>query len=328
MTELRKKGSIGLQTPESLVESVRTLAQEGQFARARSVREELMQRFPMELGSIVRSAEIIEEQMSRKLDQDHLTIWATLYNQLTLEEKNCLFHSMRKITVPKGKFLIRQEKPETRLLFIDSGRVTFFHTRGSQRILLGQLSRGDILGDETFFSLSTPTFSVGSQSDVQLYVLNKSDTEGWEDQHPGLYAKIAEYCQKNSRALELLKKNSFEKRSHERQNVEGRVKITLITDELQKGDGYGVGSLVDISLGGVSFDIHSSQPDHARMLLGCELDLAFQGSTGTRAGILHLPGLVVRVSDLHYNDFMLHVRFKSMLSEQDFDKLLIFIEKK
>lgn len=319
-------GIVGLQTPESLLENIRTLAKAGRFAEARQMRAELLQGFPMELSSIVRSAEIIEEQMSLKVDREHLAIWAELYDRLSQEEQNCLFYSLKKVTVPQGKLILSQGKPGSRLLFIDSGRVTIFHTKGAERVLLGQLSRGDILGDETFFSLSTPTFSAGSQTPVQLYFLNKKRTGDWEDTCPGLFAKLAEFCRKNSRAIELLQESSFEKRSHARSRVEGRVKIRVTSGGSLEGISYSVGSLVDISMGGVSFDIHCSQSDNARMLLDCELDLAFPGSSDNRAGVLHLPGVVVRVRDLHYNDFMVHVRFKSLLSEQDLAKLLRFID--
>lgn len=328
MSEHTKDGNAGLKTTETLLADIRKLATEGQFAKAHEVREELVQRFPMELNSIVRSAELIEEQMSLQIDRDHQAIWSKLYEQLTQEEKNCFFHSMHKVTVPKGKLLVRQAKPETRLLLIDSGRVTLFHTRGDERILLGQISRGDFLGDETFFSLSTPTFSAGTQSEVQLYYLNKRDTSRWEETHPGLYAKITQFCEKNSRAAELLKENNFEKRFYSRQQVEGKVKIRVISDQALQGSSYGVGSLVDVSKGGVSFDIHCSQPDNARMLLGCELDLAFQASSGDNAASVHLPGLVVCVNDLHYNDFMLHVSFKSGFSDQELEKLLRFLGKR
>lgn len=323
-----KTGKTGIRTAESLLEGIKRLAKAGQFAEAEGSRRELIELFPMELSAIVRSAEFIQEQMSLKIDQDHVARWAALYDQLTPEEKTHLFHCLRKVAVPKGKLIIRQAKLESRLLFIESGRVTLFHTKGEERTLLGQISRGDILGDETFFALSTPTFSAGSQSDVELCYLTKEQTRGWEESHPGLYAKLARFCQTNSRATELIKAKRFEKRSHRRRAVEGRVKIKVSSTGALRDLSYSVGSLVDISQGGASFDLRCSQPENARMLLGCELDLTLQNKNDQKAGTALLAGVVVRVGDLHYNDFILHVRFKSRLTDQDFESLYRFLTKR
>jgi len=328
MSEQGTTGNTGIRTAESLLEDIKRLAKAGQFVEAEQARRELIELFPMELNAIIRSAEFVEEQMSLKIDQDHVARWAALYDQLTQEEKNHLFHCLRKVTVPKGKLIIRQAKLESRLLFIESGRVTLFHTKGKERTLLGQISRGDILGDETFFALSTPTFSAGSQSDVEICYLTKEQTRGWEESHPGLFAKLATYCQTNSRAAELIKANRFEKRIHQRRAAEGRVRITVRSAGALRDFNFSVGSLVDLSQGGAGFDLRCSQPENARMLLGRELELTLQNKDDQKAGSAVLAGVVVRVGDLHYNDFILHVRFKSKLTDQEFESLCRFLAKR
>jgi hypothetical protein len=161
------QGNTG-RTADSLAREISQLAEAGEFQKAEQLREHLLTQHPMALGDILSTAEVIEEQKTLRIDHDHLAIWDTFSGGLTKEEQNCLFYATKSATIATGKLIIRQGKLVSRLLFIDSGRVTLFHQKGEERILIGQLSRGDIIGEETFFNLSTPTFSAGAQTELRL----------------------------------------------------------------------------------------------------------------------------------------------------------------
>lgn len=145
-------------SPEMLELEIKKLAKGGDFAGAQHLREVLLASHPLALAAIIASGEAIEAAMSLQIDKDHLAIWDKLYSTLSQEEQNCLFYATKGATVDTGKIMIRQGKPIQRLLFIDNGRVTLFHSKGDERILLGQLSRGDILGEETFSTSQSRRF--------------------------------------------------------------------------------------------------------------------------------------------------------------------------
>ncbi len=304
-------------TPEMLEVEIGVRARAGDFAAAEELRNLLLANHPMALSSIIASGEVIEEEKSRLIDRDHLAIWDKLYAVLSREEQNGLFYACKSATVGSGKVMIRQGKPVPRLLFVDSGRVTLFHTHGNDRILLGQLSRGDVLGEETFFHLSTPTFSAGAQTEVRLRYLDKSATASWEETHPGLYQKLANFCLQNCRASQLLQQKNIEKRLYPRQKTESRVTAYLLgEDGGRSGESYR-GLLVDLSQNGACFEIHCSRAETAQALLGRSLDLDFaQEKEAAGSGMIR-QGTIVKVGTLLHNDFTIHVRLHTELSRQE-----------
>lgn len=307
-------------SPEMLEVEITKLARAGDFAGADALREVLLASHPMALSSIIATGGVIEEEKSKRIDRDHLAIWARLYDGLSQEEQNCLFYATRQATVASGKVMIRQGKPVPRLLFIDSGRVTLFHTRGDDRILLGQLSRGDILGEETFFDLSSPTFSAGAQTEVQLRYLDKSATSSWEEHHPGLLQKLADYCLQNCRASMLLRQKSIEKRSYPRQRAECKVAANLHRPDGSRSDESYRGSLLDLSRNGACFEIHCSRAEQAQALLGRNLDLEIDPDGGRDGGALAVQGTIVKVGSLLHNDYTLHIQLHSLLPDREVDR--------
>lgn len=310
--------------PEELEVEIIRLAKAGDFPEAERLRGVLLENHPMALSAIIATAEVIEEEKTRRIDQDHLAIWDSLYGGLSQEEKNCLFYATKSATVAMGKVLLRQGKPVPRLLFVDSGRVTLFHTHGEERILLGQLSRGDVLGEETFFGLSTPTFSAGAQTEVHLRYLDKSATGTWEESQPGLFHKLADYCLQHCRASLLLHKKNIEKRVYPRMKADCKVAAYVSAEEGGMAGESFRGSLVDLSQNGASFEIHCSRAETAQVLLGRPLTLellpAEEGAAGGSAVVLQ--GTIVKVGALMHNDYTIHVRLHAELPRQEMEKFV------
>ena len=146
--------SAGELTADQLAKEVENLAKSGLFQQAEETRARLLELHPMAISQIVAAAEVIEEEKTTQLDHDHIALWDKLYSSLGQEEKNALFYSSKPVSIAQGKLLFVQGKKNNRLFFIDSGRVTLFHTRNKERKLMGQLSRGDIVGEEPFFGIT------------------------------------------------------------------------------------------------------------------------------------------------------------------------------
>jgi hypothetical protein len=307
---------------EVFAKEIKELAESGDFRQAEELREYLLATHPMALSAIISTAEIIEDQKTLRIDQDHLAIWDTLYSGLSKEERNCLFYATKNASIANGKVIIRQGKPVARLLFIDSGRVTLFHQKGDERFLLGQLSRGDVLGEETFFNLSAPTFSAGAQTEVRLRYLDKNATIAWEEKQPGLYQKLADYCIRNCRANALLQQKKIEKRAFPRVKADCKV-IGHVLDEHGGRAAESIrGSLIDISQLGVSFDIHCSRLETAQALLGRNLDLECEFAESASGNVQIFKGTIVKVGILMHNDYSIHVRLQTEIPSPAFKQYL------
>ena len=274
----------------------------------------------MALSVIIATGETIEEEMAGRIDKTHCAIWEKLYGDLSQEECNLLFHSTKSATVATGKIMLRQGKAIPRLLFIDSGRVTLFHTKGDERMLVGQLSRGDVLGEETFFDLSIPTFSAGAQSEVRLRFLDKSSTANWEERQPGLLRKLADFCRRESKAGELLRQKQIEKRQFARSRADGKVTAHLLTQDGARTNDIYRGTLSDISPQGVCFTIHSPRLEAVQGLLGRAVDLEFEADQGTPGTVVR--GTVVKVGILLHNDFTIHLHLHNVLAESAIERYI------
>ncbi len=305
------------QNVEEISEEIIRLARSGRFHEAEQKHAFLLDHYPFSLAVIVSTAEIIEEQKSLKIDHEHLAIWDELYSRLSIEERNRLFYSTGSITVPAGKMIIRQGISNPRLLFVERGRVTLFHTKDTRRVMLGQLSGGNIIGEESFFNHSNPTLSVGSATEVRLRYLDKSKTLEWGEKQPGLREKLADYCLQRCRSAELLQHKKIEKRAFQRIKAEGKARVYPLGEGGARTGEYIRGSLIDISRNGVSFDIHSSRAENALELLGKNIDIEMDVTGAEITGPLKSSGTIVKVGALFHNDYSIHVRLHSMFSGEE-----------
>jgi CRP-like cAMP-binding protein len=297
---------------------IQSFIKEGNILGAEEMREKLMTAYPMALSEIIQSAELIEEAKSAAIDKNHVAIWDKLYGNLSSEEKNCLFFSLKKIVVPPGKIILAHGAFNTRLFFIDSGQVTIYLPKGDKHIVLAQLGRGDILGEYTFSTISLCSATAVSHTEVHMMYLESAAADGWEQKQPGLYDKLIDFCIKFGRVDEIISRKKLEKRTSVRYALEGRVLATLLTKEGKKTETYFRGNLSDISATGTCFLIKLSKKTTARALLARHLLLSFSFGEGKIA--FSAVGKVVAVSFHLYNDYSVHIRFTKELPEDQIQK--------
>ena len=308
------------QIAKKLLSEIQAAVKEGNILHAEELRDKLLTANPMALGEIIKSAELIEEVKTAKIDKDHLAIWDKLYGSLSPEEKNCLYYSLKKVTVPAKKVILAQGAINSRLFFIDNGQVTISFPKGDKHIVLAQLGRGDILGEYTFTTISLCSATAVSHTEVQLMYLDSAAADGWEDKQPGLYDKLVNFCMQNGRVDEIIKRKKLEKRTSIRHSVEGRITATLLTREGKKTETYFRGTLSDISATGTCFLFKCSKKTTARALLARHLFLTFSFERGDRKLTFSAVGQVVGVSFHLYNDYSLHLRFIKRLQEEQVRK--------
>lgn len=305
-------------TADELAAKIEKLAKAGSFQKAEAMRAFLMEKHPMALSRIVAAAEVIEEQKGVQLDQDHIAMWESLYAPLSQEEKNCVFYTSKAATVAPGKLLFVQGKKNSRLFLIDSGRVTLFHTKNSDRQLIGQLSRGDIVGEESFFEITHSTFSAGCQTEVKLRYFDKSALKVWDEQFPGLVQKLSDYCRTHCRSGEILQAADLEKRQHPRLPLQGRITAHILAADKSRSGSYFKGSLHDISRSGMNFGIRCSRSETAQALLGRNVDIELEQQGDGAWG----QGRIVRVSFHLHNDYSVHVHLSRLLTEEEVARLV------
>jgi CRP-like cAMP-binding protein len=305
-----------------LFAEIQVAAKAKDFTRAEELREKLIEIDPMALREIIKASEIIEEEKTAGADREHLAIWDNLYGDLSQEERNCVFYSMKKYLLPPKKMILAHGALNNRLFLIDKGRVTIFFPKDGKNIILAQLGRGDILGEYTFSTISLCSASAITHSEVQLRCLENAATDGWEDKCPGLYDKLIEFCLKHGRVDEIIRAKKLEKRTYSRFPAEGRVTAVVLTKEGEKSEAVFAGGLSDISVAGACFTFRCTKKATARALLARHLLLSISNERGDAPTVISAIGKVMRVSFHLYEDYSVHVRFNELLTEEQCRKFM------
>src|SRR4030042_88894 len=228
-------------------------SKEKAFEKADTLRDRLMEVNPMALTEIVKAGEIIDEAKSASIDQAHLETWADLYKTLTQEETATLFFAMKSAVFDAKHYIFRQGERDSRLYLINKGQLHSVFNQGDEEILIKELNPGDVIGEETFFNLTLCTSSVMTVSEVELYFLEQDILTKWEKRALGIESKLRDYCLKLPKISKLLEKKGLDRRSHKRVEVMSKVSIQSL-DESDRPVGQSVmGTLADISRGGLSF---------------------------------------------------------------------------
>ncbi len=303
-----------------LTEQIKDLARNGSFREAELLREQLLNSNPMAIDSIVSSAAVIEAEKTKRLDPDHLSAWSDLYQELSSEETNCLFYSLKRTKVAAGKLLFAQGQANNRLFFLESGQVTLFYRKGQKNYPVIKLAGGDILGEDSFFGISLCPFSAATQSDVKVCYLKRSIGDDWRENQAGLYEKISDFCEKHGVGDKTAEQKSSGRRDHRRYPLKGSVTAYPLDQQRQRTTTYFKGGLSDISRSGICFSIHCSRQQTARELLSRDTDIALVFNDQDDKTV-ELSGTIVKLSYHLHSDYSVHLKFSQVLSIDLFKSL-------
>ena len=304
-------------TVKMMFESIVRLVEEGDFERAEVMRQKLIEVDPMALTEIIRSGEIIEEQRRERIDSEHLEVWAELYKNLTPEETNALYYSLKEATFEAHETIYRQGNRNDRLYFINRGSLIVVYHHGGREVMLKRLNRGDVAGKHTFFYHSLCTTSLMAFSRAQLSYLERAAMESWKEKYPALESKLSDYCQQLEQTEDLLKKRNLDRRTMRRVKISGKAVFRILGPSGEPVGGAFKGELSDISVGGLSFWIHITRTENARLLLGRSLNIQCLFAKGRAQKQLDQVGTVMAVRSYPFGDFSVHVKFSSLLEDSD-----------
>ena len=283
-------------------------AKKKDFSKAESWREKMIELNPMALSEIIGSGEVLESEKASAIDYDHKTIWRKLYTSLTVAEGNAFYMALHVREFPPGKVLIQQGKLNSTIFFVESGQIKTIYRQGNKESFINFLNTGDIAGQDTFFNVTNCTSSVVTVNSAKVRFLNKSVFEEFAQEFPELEGKIEDFCSladaKNPK--NVLKTKSLERRQLRRHKV---MAITSVQTLNKTGEPDGpafYGQLEDISSGGASFNIISSNKDVGRTLLGRSANLVLDFQNGPQ---LKIKGVILGARFDGFNAHIIHFKF-------------------
>ena len=286
------------------------------FSKAKALREWLYKVDPMALTEIVRSGEIIEREESEAIDKKHLDIWIDLYKKLAKEEASAFYYALREAAYDAGQPVFKQGELNSRLYFINEGQLKLVWSQKGKEVLLRTLERGDIAGEDTFFSNSVCTTSMISVLPARLNYLERAILTKWKNEFPGLETRLNDYCSKIKKVSDIIKKMDINRRSEKRKEIAIRGTIRILNASGSPISKEFKGKLSDISTGGLSFVIKISKKETASMLLGKKLSIKFMPGNGEPQQKIEVSGLIIGVQSHPFDDYSVHVKFDKKLSKE------------
>jgi hypothetical protein len=186
--------------------------------------------------------------------------------------------------------------------------------KGDEEILIKELNPGDVMGEETFFNLTLCTSSAVTVSEVELYFLENDILAKWEKRALGIESKIHDYCLKLPKISKLLKEKGLERRSYKRVEVTSKVSIQPLDSSDSPAGQSVMGTLADVSQGGISFYIKIPKENIHKIFMEQRLNMKFTLMTeGSQHKIDQNGSVVAAIS--HFYEYSIHVRLDKILDE-------------
>lgn len=304
-----------------LLELIGSYARDRNFKKAESLRERLIQISPLAIGEIESSARVIEQEKREAIPQEHLDMWADLFNTLTIKEGIALYYAMKDASYSGEQQIFTQGEKNSNLFFIIQGQLRMLYNKGGKDVFLKMLRPGEIAGEDTFFSDSVCTTTVKPFSHAKLRYLEKEILLQWKENLPDLESKIHTYCLKFEKPTDLLYKRGLSRRSEARFKIEGKANVQLLSVLGVPAGKPFILDVTDISATGLSGTVRFSSKESARLFLGWNVSLKLVVETEGFTRTMDQSGTVVAVRSDTTEEYSVHIKFDTALDKSFVMKL-------
>ncbi|MFO7606826.1 MAG: cyclic nucleotide-binding domain-containing protein [Desulfurivibrionaceae bacterium] len=304
---------------KGLLALIKLYAQNKDFAKAEELRERITEVNPSALSEVILAQQLIDSARSKPVAESHRKVWAELYDILTNEESRAMQNELREATFEPGQTIFAQGQKNSNLYFIDAGQAKHLYNQEHREIFISKISAGSVANETSFFDAALSTTSLVAINQVTVHFLPAITLLSWEGYLPALESKLRDFCGRDVKIPELLKKNSLDRRIQRRISLPGRILLKAIDAEGTLVGNTIRGDLADVSLGGVSVFIQTPTREQALMLLGHNLHLRFNmppdmneiAQIGTVLGVRrHAAAFETK------ERYSVHLRFSEILPEK------------
>ncbi len=167
------------------------------FSVAELFRDRLLEINSMAFSEVIQLGEFIDEQKSTSITSHHLETWSELYEEMTTEEFNQLYYSLRQENYNKNDIIVQSGEIDNSLYFLNSGYISLCCIAGGKDVFLKRMQPSNVLGGEQFFSPSVWTVSLRALSEVEVHVLDRKSFLNIIEEYPGIEDKLKRYCQQH-----------------------------------------------------------------------------------------------------------------------------------
>ena len=287
-------------------------AKKKDFVASETFRDRLYEIDSMALSKIVEVNEIIEAEKNKAITADDRLLWAFIFEGLTSTLANDFFLSLKKEVIENDTLILEQGRANDRLILVDQGQVSMFYSDREKEFLIARLGSGDILGEDTFFSVNVCTASAKTIAPTHIRTIERTTFNKLKSTHESLESKLKKLCLSGRSIYNRLRQKGIDRRSFKRINLTTQISFQLLSASTAPRSVKA--ELWDISKGGLSFYFQSKNPRAVQSLIGQNIgvrfDLKFKGKIKTVA----LTGVVHGVQSHPLDEYSVHLKFNRELT--------------
>jgi CRP-like cAMP-binding protein len=297
----------------AVYEAVVFFAKKKEFAKAETLRDKIFEIDPLALTEIVESAEVIEREKKDAIDKNHQGIFKNLYSELTPEEGNALFFSMKEEAFESGEVFFQQGEKNRSLYFVNKGSLKIIHKKDNEDLFIREVAPGYIAGVESFFKTTVCTNTLTGSSRGVCHVLDRERLENLKDEFPGLEPKLKDFAYTLKSTSSLVQEKGVNRRIHKRFETKGAIVFQILSASGKAIGKVLKGRLSDVSSGGLSFYFTTSNEKNVKLLLGRDLMMKFIIPEAKNRVDLKKRGKVLSVLPQMNHEYSIHLKFDSLL---------------
>jgi CRP-like cAMP-binding protein len=307
-------------------------AKKGKFDIAEAYRDLVYEMDSSALVAIMKVNEFIETEKrhAKQLGPQHA--WPEFFNRLSEDEANVFFHALKKVTLEDDHAVLEQGKPNNRLYLVEHGKLKVVFRSDDEEVLIHQLERGNIFGEDTFFSLNVCTASVVTLSSVQLKYLDHVHLNRLGKTFPVLSGSLKRICTAEKQTYSYLKEKKIDRRAAKRINLERKIAVQLLTAESRRPMQRTFhAELWDVSKFGLCFHFASKNREFVRRMIGRSLGIGFKIELRGKIRTAAVTGIVQGVQNHHNHHYSVHMKLNPPFSDaalQTIERISSMMEKK
>jgi CRP-like cAMP-binding protein len=303
---------------QTLYDGIIRYAELKKFKESERLRAQLMKIAPMALTEIIRTGEIIDQEKTAAMDLEKVKLWTGLYDKFTKSEAASLYFALTDMTVKANTRVYEQGQFDDRLYFILSGKLklSYFDTEVGRHLEYGFLDKGDIAGEDAFFTFTSHSSTLTAQTDVDLLYLGKTDFENILAENPHIETKLFDYCEKSKKTYRQIGKKGKARRSNKRYEttLTGQVFTGDSKDKLMKN--VTKVTITDISTGGLCYVVQNMKKEEAATLHKNWISIITSYKKGPLMVDIKKLAKVIAVHFHPFGECSVHVQFKEPLDEK------------
>jgi CRP-like cAMP-binding protein len=260
------------------------------------------------------------------MNMKKVELWADFFNESPDTKTSEIYFLLKDLTIPKNTPVFKQGDYEARLYFIRSGRLalTYYDNDKKEDMEVVILEKGDIAGQDNFFSFTTHTVKLTALEESEVLYLERNDFEEILKDSPAIEAALFGYCKTYEKGYQIENIENRARRVHERFPICLEAYVLILDEEGNRiGDSTHV-TIEDLSIGGLSFVLYDIEKDNASSFHESSINITASYKEGSTDNDFDKDGKVVSVRVLPNSEARVHVQFKEPLDKEKVEEIIFF----